>query len=270
MTYHSSPKEHDNLQFVGSGCGDYLKVPLNIKEQLPLTPGMVNTDLQQMVLESLFNIPEGPCVGSSMRWNEVVKQVKSFGQGLRFSFEDSAEPLSVSRSVVKEDDYHAFRSVAQKNWNTMRSYYQKATLAYSNGERAHASYLSEKGKFYKKLAHKADEKASQEIFESRNRGIRNIVTIDLHGQHVKQAIRLLKLHLLLFAYIPSVQLLRVITGCGADGLGLEKLKRKVLDLAEKECIKCSEENSGTLLLSTGSQRSFSFLESEIDSEEANP
>ncbi|KAK8956914.1 hypothetical protein KSP39_PZI001514 [Platanthera zijinensis] len=202
-TYYLSAKEHDNMRYVGSGCRDYLKVPLKMEDRFSSTTGTVIHDLQQMVLESLFsNTPKAPNVRNTKSWKEVVKRVESFGQGLGVSFEDFAEPLSESR-------------IGQ------------ATLEYSRGERAHASYLSEKGKFYKNLAHEADEKASQEIFKSRNKGIRNTVTIDLHGQHVKQAVRLLKLHLLLFAYIPSVQFLKVITGCGADSLGLGRLKRAV-------------------------------------------
>ncbi|PKU86367.1 hypothetical protein MA16_Dca019912 [Dendrobium catenatum] len=247
---------------------EYLKVPLNTKEQVPSKFGMVNPNLQQKVLESLFNVPEMSCVLNSMSWKEVVKKVESFGQGLEFGFEGVSEPSSGSR--VGKEDYHAFRSVAKKNWDTMRSYYHKATLAYARGERAQASYLSEKGKFFKKLAQEADEKASQEIFAARNKGIKNTIVIDLHGQHVKQAIRLLKLHLLLCTYITSVHFLRVITGCGADGVGLGKLKQAVLNLARKEVINCNEENSGTLLLCLEGRRSFTFMESDVDSDENKP
>lgn len=91
----------------------------------------------------------------------------------------------------------------------------------------------------------------------RNKDIKNAVTIDLHGQHVKNAIGLLKLHLLLFAYIPcehqllstaiisypfnfndidiyirsvqAIHFLKVITGCGADGVGKGKIKRSVCE-----------------------------------------
>ncbi|RRT66474.1 hypothetical protein B296_00014696 [Ensete ventricosum] len=93
-----------------------------------------------------------------------------------------------------------------------------------------------------------------------------MVTIDLHGQHVKQAIGLLKLHLLLFAYIPSVPCLKVITGCGADGVGKGKLKHAVLGLVEKEDIKWREENAGTLILSLDEPKEYSFVESDTDSE----
>jgi hypothetical protein len=95
----------------------------------------------------------------------------------------------------------------------------------------------------------------------RNKGITNVITIDLHGQHVKQAMRVLKLHLLFGTYVrckhlpalpyfyadlprysillcvmnicrlvPAIQTLRVITGCGSRGLGKSKVKQAVWTL----------------------------------------
>lgn len=90
----------------------------------------------------------------------------------------------------------------------------------------------------------------------RNKNIENVITIDLHGQHVKQGMKLLKLHLLFGAYVRckhlicllitfrwqiyiiiiyilfrvydvAVRLFRVITGCGSHGLGKSKLKQSV-------------------------------------------
>lgn len=94
-----------------------------------------------------------------------------------------------------------------------------------------------------------------------------MITIDLHGQHVKQAMKLLKLHLLFGAYVRckclqygfyvsgfdiysyhlhlhvkasnfcvlflflsdalAVRWFKVITGCGSHGLGKSKLKQSV-------------------------------------------
>lgn len=89
----------------------------------------------------------------------------------------------------------------------------------------------------------------------RNKDIKNAVTIDMHGQQVKDAIRLLKLHLILFSHIPckhlslfascsiheswifseliyifsapAIQFLTVITGCGKHGVGNGKIKQSV-------------------------------------------
>ncbi|MQM07548.1 hypothetical protein Taro_040385 [Colocasia esculenta] len=66
--------------------------------------------------------------------------------------------------------YHpGFSEASTKNLNIQSENWKllwMAAVAYSKGERAHASYLSEKGKFYGKLAREADEKASREIFEA--------------------------------------------------------------------------------------------------------
>lgn len=39
------------------------------------------------------------------------------------------------------------------------------------------------------------------LLNCRNKSIENVITIDLHGQHIKQAMKLLKLHLLFGAYV---------------------------------------------------------------------
>uniref|UniRef100_A0A453EH35 Smr domain-containing protein n=1 Tax=Aegilops tauschii subsp. strangulata TaxID=200361 RepID=A0A453EH35_AEGTS len=116
------------------------------------------------------------------------------------------------------------RGVSARHYDTMKGYYQKAAVAYSKGDKSYASYLAEEGKHYRELGRKEDEKASREIFEARNKHITNTVTIDLHGQHVKQAMKLLKVHMLVCVCMPST-LLRVITGCGVEGTGKGKIKR---------------------------------------------
>ena len=95
--------------------------------------------------------------------------------------------------------YDAYRGTAKQHWDSVTSYHQKAATAYSNGSIAYAGYLSQEAKVKAKMAREAEEKASLEIFKAKNKdkGIENdVMTIDLHGQHVKQAIKLLKIHLL--------------------------------------------------------------------------
>ncbi|CAL9195857.1 unnamed protein product [Musa hybrid cultivar] len=264
--YHLSEKEHVFQPFVGYNNREHGLVLADNEVPLPSKSEQSKPALQQKVLESLFNIPNSPKHESNcMNWKKVVTKVESFGQGLEFC-SSSTEDTQSNAAYGKEDDYQVFRGVSKKHWDKMRTYYQEAAMAYSRGERAHASYLSEKGKFYRDIAREADEKASREIFETRNKHIKNMVTIDLHGQHVKQAIGLLKLHLLLFTYIPSVPYLKVITGCGADGVGKGKLKHAVLGLVEKEGVKWREENAGTLILSLDEPKEYSFVKCDTDSE----
>ncbi|KAL0824217.1 hypothetical protein Bca101_047894 [Brassica carinata] len=253
--------------------------------------------LPQKVLESLFNIPRSPKhEPKAMNWRNVAKKMQSLG-GIDGS--SSSGEGSQPATLVKDDGYHELRKGANDQWNVTKSYYQKAAEAYSKGGRAHAAYLSEKGRAASKLAQRADERASKDIFvarlavlrryrsnadtlspfillwtkpslhlyKCRNKGIENVITIDLHGQHVKQAMKLLKMHLLLGSYVPSIQTLRVITGCGSHGFGKSKVKQSVTNLLEREGVRYCEENKGTLLIKLeGCSREFSFLDTESDSE----
>ncbi|KAK8275009.1 hypothetical protein V6Z11_D10G109800 [Gossypium hirsutum] len=99
-------------------------------------------------------------------------------------------PLLMASPQAKGDEYHKFRESAKEHWDSRRSYFQKAATAYSKGELEYAAYLSDQGKIQTKLARETDERASQNIFKARNKGFENVITIDLHEQHVKQAMRL--------------------------------------------------------------------------------
>ncbi|XP_042514784.1 SMR domain-containing protein At5g58720 [Macadamia integrifolia] len=227
--------------------------------------GIENSGLPQKVLESLFNIPKSSEHDpSGMNWKNVVKKMDSLGKGLDFHSAGTVELQP--KGYAGGGEYQEFRKEASQHWDSMKSCYQKAATAYSRGERSYASLLSEQGRVHNRMAREADEKASQEIFEARNKKIENVVTIDLHGQHVKEAIKLLKVHLLLFTtYIPSILFLRVITGCGTHGVEKGKLKQSVISLVEKEGIKWSEENRGMLLLRLNRQKELSFvMESDSD------
>uniref|UniRef100_A0A5B7BXI7 Putative Smr domain-containing protein n=1 Tax=Davidia involucrata TaxID=16924 RepID=A0A5B7BXI7_DAVIN len=265
-TNHSSESElQDNMWSMGYRCRNYSEVLAGSQVHSSTSPRGSASELSQKVLESLFNMPKSSeHEPNSMNWRNVVKKIESLGQRFESCPSGTAEQQQHTRA--KGDDYQVFRKAANQHWDSMKSYYQKAATAYSNGEREYAAYLSEQGRLSNKMARQADEKASQEIFEARNKSIENVITIDLHGQHVKQAIGLLKLHLLFGAYVRSIQSFRVITGCGSHGVGKSKLKQSVIDLVEREGIEWTEENRGTVLIMLEGQREFSFLDSESDSE----
>ncbi|KAJ0261444.1 Smr domain-containing protein [Hirschfeldia incana] len=251
-SFDTDTSESEPSFWGGSSQRDYLKALMSSADPFATSQGSSEPFLPQKVLESLFNIPQSTRhEPKTMSWREVAKKMQSLG-------------IDASTSV-KDDGYHELRKGANDQWNVTKSYYQKAAEAYSKGGRAHAAYLSDKGRTASKLAQRADERASQDIFVARNKGIENVITIDLHGQHVKQAMKLLKMHLLLGAYIPSFQTLRVITGCGSHGFGKSKVKQSVTKLLEREGVGYCEENRGTLLIKLeGCSREFSFLDTECD------
>ncbi|XP_016751750.1 SMR domain-containing protein At5g58720 isoform X1 [Gossypium hirsutum] len=244
---------------------NYSKVLASSEAMQPPCPRNNVSNLPQEVLDSLFKIPKSSeHEPSTMSWRNVVKKMQLLGPPIDFCPSTDAEPQQ--DIYAKGDEYHKFRECAKEHWDSMRSYYQKAATAYSKGELEYAAYLSDQGKIQSKLAREADERASQNIFKARNKAFENVITIDLHGQHVKQAMKLLKLHLLFGIHVPSVQTLRVITGCGTHGMGKSKLKQSVTKLLEKEGIQWREENRGTVLIKLGGYREFSFLESNSDTE----
>ncbi|KAF5470449.1 hypothetical protein F2P56_010963 [Juglans regia] len=265
-TSHSSESEfQDNIWSMGYGCRNYSKVLTNPEADSPSRARTTEPDLPQKVLESLFNISKSlEHEPKKMNWRNLVKKMQSVGPGFNVCPSSVAGPQQYTGA--KGEEYHVFRQPSKQQWDSMRSCYQKAAVAFSKGEKQYAACLSEQGKAHTKLAREADGKASRDIFKARNKGIENVVTIDLHGQHVKQAMQYVKAHLLFGTYVPSFQTLRVITGCGSHGVGKSKVKQSVIKLMQKEGIEWSEENQGTLLIKLGGSREFSFMDSESDTE----
>ncbi|XP_050230518.1 SMR domain-containing protein At5g58720 [Mercurialis annua] len=223
------------------------------------------TNIPQKVLESLFNIPtSSEHEPGTMNWRNVAKKMQLLGPAIDAYPPSDAVPQQ--GGFAKGAEYHLYRQSAKQHWDSMRSCYQKAAVAYSKGERQYASYLSDKGRVQIKLAREAEENASKDIFKARNKDIENVITIDFHGQHVKQAMRLLKLHLLFGTYVRSVRTLRVITGCGTHGLGKSKLKESIIGLLEKEGIRWTKENPGALLIKIDGSKEYSFLDSDSDTD----
>ncbi|KAL7593586.1 hypothetical protein Lser_V15G33675 [Lactuca serriola] len=104
-------------------------------------------------------------------------------------------------------------------------------------------------RMWKEKAEQADERASQDIFDSRNKNnIVDLMTIDLHGQHVKEGMMRLKYHLAFGVYGRSLRRLRVITGYGSGGTGQSMLKQAVVDLLKTEKFEWEKENEGSLLI----------------------
>lgn len=224
--------------------------------------------LPRQLLESLFNVKtSSEKLPSNM---DFVKAVRLKKKPKKFIVDNSVDNLlDASKTQIsegEEDGYELFHRAASQHWAAMRSYFQEAAAAYSKGERARAGYLSAEGNHYKQLAREADEKASQRIFDIKNKDMHNDVTIDLHSQHVKDAIRLLKLHIQSLASISSIHSLKVITGCGSHGTGRGRIKRAVTQLLEKEGINWTEENPGVIVIKIKdvNPENLSFVNSNSD------
>lgn len=262
-SHYSGSDFPDSLWYTGhlsrssSKAGSTPEVHSSRQEYLEL-------QLPQEVLESLFNMPTPKSAEhepSTMNWRNIVKQMTSLGHRPDIRTRDGA---AVKSSPAAGDEYQVYREAAKQHWESMKFCFQKASTAFSNGERDYAAYMSEQGRLHNKRGQEADEQASQDIFKERNKTIENMITIDLHGQHVKQAMKLLKLHLLFGAYVRSVRAFRVITGCGSHGVGKSRVKQSAINLLKKEGIRWREENRGVLLIWLDEQTEFSFLNSDSD------
>ncbi|KAJ9565310.1 hypothetical protein OSB04_001276 [Centaurea solstitialis] len=281
-----------NVTYMGCNDRNYFDVLASCGTEHPSVP-KTSSELTQDVLESLFHTRKSSKhEPDSMNWRNVVKKMESLGQMFDYPSEDTVEKQQVFELQEYCKSTLGFNEVLLSQGNLLLLYLMlwldsikcselhvvsftmsfrclsivQAATAYASGKREYAAYLSDQGRMCNEKARQADQRASQDIFTSRNKSIENVITIDLHGQHVKQGMKLLKLHLLFGAYVRSVRVFRVITGCGSHGLGKSKLKQSVVNLLETENIEWKEENRGTLLIKLNGQREFSFLDSGSDSE----
>ncbi|KAL2239147.1 UNVERIFIED_CONTAM: SMR domain-containing protein, partial [Sesamum indicum] len=107
----------------------------------PTETGNLESELPQKVLESLFNMPTPKTAEhepNTMNWRNVVKKMTSLGH--RFEPGDSEQGCPIN---AKGDEYQVYREAAKQHWNSMKSYYQKAATAFTNGEKEYAAYLSQ-------------------------------------------------------------------------------------------------------------------------------
>lgn len=95
---------------------------------------------------------------------------------------------------TNEQIWDTARGPAQKEWDAMKSSYDASQKAFKSGDRSGAKALSVRGAAHKAQAEKLEMKASDEIFSKLN-SHRPSTEIDLHGQRVDAALRLVEKHM---------------------------------------------------------------------------
>ncbi|KAF9589273.1 hypothetical protein IFM89_022239 [Coptis chinensis] len=216
-------------------------------------------NLSREVLTSLFSAPDRPEEQPRKTLlSRAVKNKRSYGTVVSEPLEDrihrtpSLLPYSIEPQkdtdddVEEEDSYQVLRRTAREHWVTMKEYYKAAVEAFSKGNHTLAEKLLQQGQFYNNKAREADAKSSQKVFECSNKESPDDVVLDVHDHDVKQAIRLMKVHLSSLSGIQSIQKLKVIVETGED-ITQGSRKRRVLKFLERESIKWTEEG-GTITI----------------------
>ncbi|XP_056172054.1 putative nuclear RNA export factor SDE5 isoform X1 [Syzygium oleosum] len=193
------------------------------------------SNLEEEILASLFNNSGRQTESSSPV--KAVKRSKAYGQVVATPLPDSF--LLDKKDIVdfqqdsnadvedldEEDSYEVLRRAVEEYRATMREYYKAAVEAFAKGDHARAGKLLEKGRFFCKKAREADEESYQKIFETRNKNTADFMLLDLHDHGAKEAIRLLKRHLLSLAGIPTFNYLKVIIETNEEDVSKGARKR---------------------------------------------
>ncbi|KAF5189859.1 silencing defective [Thalictrum thalictroides] len=211
-------------------------------------------DLSREVLNSLFNADRPEELSRKTSLVRAVKKTRSYGTVVSEPLIDRVPklltdnvddpPKETDEDVEEEDYYLVLRRNAKEHWVTMKAYYKAAIDAFVKGDQTRAVELFQQGHFFNNKAREADEKSSQKIFEcssSSDEKNEHEVSLDLRDYDVKDAIRLLKLHL---TSLSALQDLKVIVGAESDNTkkGSTRRRSQVLKLLEREAIKWTDED----------------------------
>ncbi|CAO2836077.1 unnamed protein product [Amaranthus hypochondriacus] len=159
----------------------------------------------------------------------------------------SVKPIEDYAEVEDEEDENSFsvlRQAVKENWTTMKEYYKAATVAYTKGDQERANKLIKEGQFYNRKAREADDLSTQKILEPR----KEEMSLDISLCEPKEAIKLLKLQLSIFAGIPSFSFLKVTVGDGDKESRKGCLKRLVTKYLLKKSIEWTEEENGKVFV----------------------
>ncbi|KMT04258.1 hypothetical protein BVRB_8g183340 [Beta vulgaris subsp. vulgaris] len=209
---------------------------------------------QKDISSAVFHVTEQPDLTVSAHLDSATRS-RANGAVVTEPLEDIAEDYDAD-----EGSYHILRKAVKEHRETMKEYYKAAAEAFARCDRGQALLMLEKGQFFYEKAREADEESATKIFETSADGeMQNEISLDLQDHDAKEAIRLVKIHLRTLSGIPLVGNLKIIIG--NDDRDVEKRKRLILKLLEKEAIKWIEdENTSSILIRLDriNRRSLSF------------
>lgn len=219
-----------------------------------------HNDIEQEVLSALFHVPRRSEEFHARTFGvNTVKESKASGKGvveastsMDKTVECKNDKLNRHNAIEEEDEgdcYRMLRKAVREHRATIKEYYKSAADAFAKGDLSLGRRLFEQGQFYHTKAREADEESSAISVEPRNEETEDTVTLDLHENGAKEAIRLLKFHLSSLSGIPSMKYLKVIVETNDEDASKGSCRRLIIKLLEKESIKWIEgENPGTILI----------------------
>jgi len=149
--------------------------------------------------------------------------------------------------------YDKYRQEAIQHATLRNLAFREATQAYLSGNGAAAKKLSEQGRYHDEKMKDLHAKAGKQIFLNRNRQFGNLLTIDLHGLHVKEAIEVLDQLFLgnnqLIERGDKKKIVSIITGAGKHSLhGRARLKPTVKNFLRDHKITHTETQAGVFVV----------------------
>ncbi|KAL2472829.1 silencing defective 5 [Forsythia ovata] len=226
--------------------GSELQLPRREKEK---------HDLQKEVLHALFNAPE--------RIEEKQERIRPIrGDRRRTPYgrfvvnppeETSLENITfITRRQVSEksdengeNSYEDLREAVKEYWVAMKEYYKAAVDAFTEKDHEKAQKFLEKGHFFMKKAREADEISAQKLLEKSCAA--EEISLNYYIFEPKEAVHMLRLHLLTFSGLPSVQHLKVIVGTNDKDAKEGLRKRMIIKLLNRESIQWTEDESGQII-----------------------
>ncbi|KAF5728674.1 hypothetical protein HS088_TW21G00824 [Tripterygium wilfordii] len=219
-------------------------------------------DLQKEVWAALFNA-SGISQELPKRTERAVQRSKAFGATVvepptEFTAEREIDVADVGwlyaqQNIIDDEDaeggYHALRRAVREYRVTMKEYYKAAVEAFAHGDHALANKFLDQGNFFNEKAKQADEESSQKIFEinGSNADTQDEMLLDLHECGVREARRLLKLHLSSVAGISSIKYLKVITETNEQAMSKgSRIRMGIQKLLELESIEWTEVDTGSI------------------------
>ncbi|KAF5478694.1 hypothetical protein F2P56_005233 [Juglans regia] len=234
----------------GSACSDEARIMKKSSTESPKRD-KDRFVIQKEILEALFTVPERS--EEAPKRVQPVRRFRGFGEVVVEPLKDpaiehaivTAKPLEVTNDEGGDDNsYEVLRKAVKEYWTTTKEYYQAAVDACIKGEYARANKLREQGHFFNRMAREADEKSAQKLLETSQE---DVLSLDLHDQEPKNALRLLRLHLTTFSGIAVLKHLRIIVGNSNEDTNGAR-KRLILKLLSKESIKWTEDADGRTIM----------------------